>query len=165
MVSDPTTSGAASRVQQIEAEKAGADAAAQQIVSMTAMANRMRDRQNLENAATLGYLDELKRVQDYRMTAFNQRRQDIVDEVEESRYYVVLLAYDFQLLRKHKQRKLLWQTRFSIRERRNDFAKQLSAMTQSASRFFGQDSGGLVRKPLLNGHVDLGETKSLGAVH
>jgi hypothetical protein len=84
-----------------------------------------------------------------------------VDEVEESRYYVVLIAYDFQLLQKHKQRKMLWQTRYSIPERRHDFSKELAAMTQSASRFFGQDSGGLVRKPLPATNVTLGELKTI----
>jgi len=38
---------------------------------------------------------------------------------------VVLMAYDFQLLWKEKKHKLLWETRFSIRQRHNDFDRQL----------------------------------------
>lgn len=96
------------------------------------------------------------------MTALGQRRQDVVDEVEESRYYVVLLAYDFQSLLERKERKLLWETRFSIPERRNEFDKQLAAMAQSASRYFGQDSQGLLRKPLPATNVTFGELKVIG---
>jgi hypothetical protein len=88
----------------------------------------------------------------------------VVEEVAESRYYVVLLAYDFQILSKTKQRKLIWETRFSIRERHNEFGKQLAGMALTASRYFGQESDGIRRKPLLNGRVELGETKTLGEV-
>jgi len=162
MASDPSTSGRASLFAQAAAIKAANDGAQQLSSLMTGMANRQRDRQNSENAAILGYAEEMKRVDGYVMTAFEQQRRDIVDEVEESRYYVVLLAYDFQTLLKHKERKLLWQTRYSIPERRNDFGKQLAAMIQSASRYFGQDSHGLLRKPLPATTVTLGELKTLG---
>ncbi len=165
MTSDPTNSGRASELQAAAAVKAAADSALDQSISLTEISNRQRDRQNAENATILGYLPELKRVTGYEMTAFRHRRSDVVAEVEESRYYVVLLAYDFQLLLQKKQRKLLWETRFSIPQRHNDFSKQLSAMALSASRYFGQESSGLVRKPMPTGHVELGETKSLGPEH
>ena len=58
---------------------------------------------------------------------------------EESRYFGVLLAHDFQAINRQKQRKLLWETRFSLRERRNDFSLQLAAMAQSASRYLGEE--------------------------
>jgi hypothetical protein len=86
----------------------------------------------------------------------------MIDEVEESRYYVVLLAYDFQILRKSKERKLLWETRFSIPERGNDFSKELEAMAKSAARYFGRDSQGLLRKPLPKTSVKLGELQVIG---
>jgi hypothetical protein len=127
------------------------------------MANRMRDRQNLENAKVLGYLPEMVRLEKFRGTVFNSfLRQDVVDDVEENRYFVVLLAYDFQTLWKHKQRKLLWETRFSIRERRNDFGKALAAMAENASRYFGQDSHGLIRKRLPDVNVTIGDPKFMG---
>jgi hypothetical protein len=93
------------------------------------------------------------------LTALGSRRRDILDEVGESRYYVVLMAYDFQLLLQHKQRKLLWETRFSIRQHRNDFSQQLAAMAETASRFFGQNSDGLQHKTMRDAHVNLGEFK------
>jgi len=83
----------------------------------------------------------------------------MIEELEDRRYFVVLMAYDFPLMLKQKKNKLLWETRFSIRERGNDFSKQLTAMAEQAARYFGQDSHGLLHKPLPNVRVDLGETK------
>ncbi|MEO7702972.1 MAG: hypothetical protein ABIZ04_27375 [Opitutus sp.] len=164
MVSDPTASGATQQAQEAAIINGAADSVLQQSLTMTGLANRQRDQQEYENAMILGFLPELKRVEGYKLTALNRRRQDVVDEVAESRYYVVLLAYDFQTLRKSKERKLMWETRFSIRERHNEFGKQLAGMALTASRYFGQESAGIRRKPLLEGHVDLGETKTLEEV-
>jgi hypothetical protein len=97
-------------------------------------------------------------------TALKGRRDDLIAEIEDNRYFVVLMAYDFQMLWKQKKNKLLWETRFSIRERGNDFGKILPAVAQYASQYFGQDSKGLVRQPLPEGHVEVGEPRSLGAV-
>jgi hypothetical protein len=72
------------------------------------------------------------------------------------------MAYDFQLLWKQKKHKLLWETRFSIRQIHNDFDKQLEAMAENASQYFGQDTKGLIRKPLPEGNVKVGELKVLG---
>jgi hypothetical protein len=130
---------------------------------MIAMANGLRDRQDLENAKVLGYLPEMARLESFRGTVFNSfLRQDVVADVEENRYFVVLLVYDFQTLWKHKQRKLLWETRFSLPERRNDFSKALAAMVANASRYFGQDSHGLIRKRLPDVNVTIGDPKFLG---
>jgi hypothetical protein len=99
---------------------------------------------------------------DYKGTPREFRQKDLLEDVEENRYFVVLLAYDFQELWQRKQRKLLWETRFSIRERGHDFGKDLLAMAQYASRYFGQDSSGLIRKPLRDTKVILGDPKVLG---
>jgi hypothetical protein len=133
-----------------------------QSLMLIQIANRIRDQQDLENAKVLGYLPEMIRLNDYKHTYFNRLfRQDVVDEVEESRYYVVLLAYDFQPLWKSKKRKMLWETRFSIREHRNDFNEALVAMAQKASGYFGQDSKGLIRERLPSTKITLGEPKVL----
>lgn len=161
---DPNTSGIAEEAQARFALKIAGDSALQQSLLLTALANRDRDRQDRDNASILGYLPEMERVSTNQALPLGRARQDVIDEIEESRYYVVLLAYDFQLLLTHKQRKLLWETRFSIPQRRNDFSKQLARMAQSASAFFGQTSRGLERKAMPTGHVELGETKSLGTV-
>ena len=160
MVADPSTSGRTGEAAIAAVMKNEADSALQQSMLIAHAANLQRDRQDTENAAILGYVHEMKRVEGFQLSvALKQRRQDILDEVEESRYYVVLMAYDFQELLNKKQKKLLWETRFSIRERRNDFSKELAAMVDSASRYFGENSYGLKRKSLREEHVNLGELK------
>jgi hypothetical protein len=52
----------------------------------------------------------------------------------------------------------------SVRERGTDFGKVLPSMVRYGSQYFGQDSRGLLRKPLPIGRVDVGEVKSLGVV-
>jgi len=42
------------------------------------------------------------------MTALRFRRRELIDDIEDDRYFVVLLAYDFQQLWKQKKRVLLW---------------------------------------------------------
>jgi hypothetical protein len=43
------------------------------------------------------------------------------------------------------EHKLLWGDQVSIRQRNRQFDKDLPAMAQYASQFFGQDAAGLVR--------------------
>jgi len=136
--------------------------ALEQALMMNHLFNLIRDHQDVENAKILGYLPEMARVQKYKGTYFDKfLRGDIIDDIEESRYYVVLMAYDFQTIWKTKQRKLLWETRFSIRERRNDFSKALAAMAENASRYFGQDSHGLIRQDLPATRITFGDAKVL----
>ncbi len=107
----------------------------------------------------IGFDGEIKATEGF---AKERRRNEVLEEIEENRYFVVLMAYDFQLLWKQKKHKLLWETRFSIRQRDNDFDQKLAVMAREASRYFGQDSHGLIRKAEHDGHVDLGELEILG---
>jgi len=135
---------------------------------MLNMENHKNDQIDFANASMLGYdaagLIGTERGNYVRGTALGAERDDLYAEIQENRYFVVLMAYDFQLLWKEKKHKLLWQTRFSISERRNGFDRALPVMAEYASKYFGQDSKGLVRERVPEGHVDVGEVKSLGAV-
>ncbi len=126
-----------------------------------AMANRQRDLLDFHNARMIGYDYDGLVGTDYGKyvghTSLGWRTRDEVSEIEENRYFVVLMAYDFQLLWKQKKHKLLWETRFSIDEHHNQFDKALPAMAQYASRYFGQPSNGLVRTRVPEGHVDVGK--------
>jgi hypothetical protein len=130
------------------------------------MENQQRDRADFKNAAMLGYDSTDLVGTDYGKylshTALGQEQRDEVAELEENRYFVVLMAYDFQLMWKEKKHKLLWETRFSINERHNQFDKALPLMAQYASRYFGQDSDGLIRKAVPLGRVEVGDVKTLG---
>ena len=132
------------------------------------MMNDIRDNADFGNAMMLGYdsagLIASERGRYVRGTAFDVDRKDIEMEIEENRYFVVLMAYDFQLMWKEKKHKLLWETRFSISERRNQFDKALPVMARYASRYFGEPSNGLLRKRVLDGRVDIGDVKDLGEV-
>jgi hypothetical protein len=125
--------------------------------SMIAFENYWRDRTNFRNARILGYAKE------FTQTIDNYSLRDVhgqlVEDIEDPRYYVVLQAYDFPKARDQKRLVLLWSTRYSIRERRNDFDRDLAAMTRRASRYFGQDSHGLQRNLSFRSSVDIGTPK------
>ncbi len=127
--------------------------------------NRMRDNVNRRTALLLGYDSLWEQTFDApKGTPLEQRKRDMIAELEEDRYYVVLMAYDFQVLWKEKKNKLLWETRFSVSEHHREFDRDLGAMAQFAAQYFGQDSNGLTHGKLPAGTVEIGEMKSLGAV-
>jgi hypothetical protein len=114
---------------------------------------------NAQSANILGYTDEI-----FRTPPNDPYVKTLQDEIEQDRYYVVLLAYDYKEARKFGMHKLLWETRFSIPEPGNDFGKAFPLMTAIAAKYFGQNSNGLIHHNLGEGHVEVGEPKSLGPV-
>jgi hypothetical protein len=161
MQGDPSTSGMGMRAAMFNAAHRDAENGLTEAMTMENFSNLKRDQQDIENARILGYLPELNAAGGAKATSVNLRREELVDELEEGRYFVVLMAYDFQLLRTHRQRKLLWEARFSIRERGHDFGKDVAAMARNASKYFGRDSGGLQRDAY-DAKVDIGPLKILG---
>jgi hypothetical protein len=133
-------------------------------MAMVAAVNRNRDQADAQIAMLLGYDSWWAETAALRGTPREYRRQDMINELEQDRYYVVLMAYDFQKIWKQKKRELLWETRFSIRQRGHDFDTELTAMSQEASKYFGRDSHGLARETLPEGRVELGDIKTLGTV-
>jgi hypothetical protein len=99
-------------------------------------------------------------------------RSQILDQVHSAditalqmdRYYVVMRAFDFQTAWRQRRIRLLWETRFSLSERQHDFTKELPTMAHTASRYFGQDTKGLIRARIPEGRVEIGDVKSLGNV-
>lgn len=131
-------------------------------VALIALENHQRDKANAENAALLGYGSWWEATAHAPAgTSLESRRTDMISELEENRYFVVLMAYDFQLMWKQKKAKLLWETRFSISQHRNEFDRQLAAMALQASKFFGQDSHGLQHKEIPDGRVEMGELRTV----
>jgi len=129
-----------------------------------------KDRTDMSNAILLGFDSEGVFSQGFadptNMMAHIRREvhAEVVDAVEVNRYYVILRAFDFRYAWKQRKIKLLWETRYSLSERRHDFSKELPGMTQYASQYFGQDSHGLLRAPVPEGRVEIGPVKSLGDV-
>jgi hypothetical protein len=128
--------------------------------------DRTRDLIDYQNAGILGYTRDGLIGTDYgyalQATALRHKVEDEVTEVEHSRYFVVLMAYDFQMMWKEKKPRLLWMTRLSIDQRRNDFGREMPMMLRIAAPYFGKDSKGLIRDAVPEGQVDVGEIKSLG---
>jgi hypothetical protein len=122
------------------------------------------DMQLTRNAMLMGYAEDLRASIGLDRNPLGWRRKDLFDDLRQNRYFVVMMAYDFQLMWREKEHKLLWETRFSLREFGHDFGRELPAMAAYASRYFGQPSHGLVRTLVPEGRVDIGEVKSLGAV-
>lgn len=91
-----------------------------------------------------------------------QLHSGVMTAIKEDRYYVILRAFDFQSAWRKRKLRLLWETRFSLSQRHHDFERDLPGMARAASPYFGQDSGGLVRKPIPLGRVDIGTVRSLG---
>jgi hypothetical protein len=129
--------------------------------------NQQRANQDYLNACMLGYDAEDVVGTDYgnnlRGSPMAMHRDALISEIEDNRYFVVLMAYDFQVLWKQKKHKLLWETRFSLRQRHNNFDSSLEGMARAASAYFGQNSAGLIHRPVPVGRVDIGPLKVLGA--
>ncbi len=141
----------------------GAGGEAESGMMQMMMENRARDKINEANARVLGYIDDINESNDIRRWAGGgDRYRDLIDDVEESRYYIAISAYDFPELTKNGKRKLLWQTRVSVRSPGNRFDDSFAAMLKGASKYFGQDSGRLVRGEESKGTVELGDLKFLG---
>lgn len=128
----------------------------------------VRDQLNYDNARLLGFDSEVnfRAMIDPSTVYFGRNFQsglldnlhaDVLSAIEVDRYYVILRAYDFQTAWRQKRLNLLWVTRFSLSERRHDFERELPSMAQNAAAYFGQDSYGLVLKPIPEGHVQVGE--------
>jgi hypothetical protein len=141
-----------------------ADNAMSGALASAAAADRTRDEIDAQNASLLGYDAWWDSMAGFKGTPLEHRRQDMIDELEHDRYFVILMAYDFQAMWKQKKHNLLWETRFSVRQRGVDFDKQLAAMAKNASQFYGEDTHGLVHKDMPVGRVDIGDIKTLGAV-
>ena len=123
--------------------------------------NKLRDRQNEVNARILGYIDEMNNSDDIRRFAGGgDHYATLVSDIEEARYYVLVLAYDFHRALEKKQQKLLWATRISIRAQGNRFDKQVADMIARAAPFFGRDSGKLIRG--YEGTVEIGTPEVMG---
>ncbi len=144
--------------------KISADNSTSSAMAVVSAGNSQRDQVDARNALMLGFDTAWKDTEGLAGTPLAHRREDLIMELEQQRYFVVLMAYDFQLMWKEKKHKLLWETRYSVPERGTSFDKYLVSMTRRASQYFGRNSRGLMHLDLPEGHVEVGEVKSLGAL-
>ena len=127
------------------ADAAIADQAAMTYLMAVNGMNDARDQTDYLNAKILGLGADMEHALLLNYTIFGR---DLAEDVGFNRMFVVVSAYDFKTAAKEKKLKLLWETRYSIREHGNDFRKQLPFMTQTASHYFGRATKGFARRPL-----------------
>lgn len=136
------------------------------------MDGALKDQLNYANARLLGFDTEgsIQAMSDattvffgrsFRSNMLDALHADVLSAIEVNRYYVILRAFDFQAAWRDRKMKMLWETRFSLSERRHDFERDLPGMAQNASLYFGRDSYGLVMKPIPEGRVQVGEAKAV----
>jgi hypothetical protein len=137
------------------------DAAESQLLQMQMFEN-MRNQADESNARLLGYMSEINRTNGLtRYAGGGTYFDDLISDVENERYYVIISAYDYKLAAREKKRKLLWSTRVSIQAQGNRFDRSVAAMLAAASHQFGANSNGLIRR-YHEGVVNLGELKIIG---
>lgn len=128
-----------------------------------AMENQVRDHINVANARILGYIDEINDADGpQRLSAGADRYNDLLADIEEPRYYIVIVAYDMAQMEKKRDARLLWVTRVSVRLPGNGFDDSMAAMLRSAAKHLGQASRRLIRGEESKGIVELGDLKFLG---
>jgi len=125
----------------------------------------MRRNADERNARLLGYVDEINRRNNVSLLAGNETAYyDLISDLENERYYIVISAYDFKTAVKEGKRKLLWATRVSIQASGNRFNEAAGLMLAKASKYFGQNSGRLIQEFERTGNVRLGELQVVGIV-
>lgn len=80
----------------------------------------------------------------------------------EERYFVVLMAYDFQKLQKGEV-ELLWTTRYSVRAVGQSFEQAVQDMDFAAGDYFGKNLKGLNQRLVTDkSRVEMGEIEVIG---
>jgi hypothetical protein len=114
------------------------------------------------NAVLLGFARSLERERQQMMTSTAEITMS--NELNEERYFVILMAYDNQTRLKERKSRLMWVTRLSVRSPGNNFTEALPALARVGADVFGRQVDGLVRvkAPLGRGTVTIGELEVLG---
>lgn len=150
------------RDQSVEARLAAADF--EHYLMEVGLHNDHRRRLLQSTAEVLGYVGELDAdLAEGRFGIREDLYNQFVTELEDPRYYVVVIACDFKETLKQKKPVPLWVTRMSIRAHRTTFERGLSAMMASASRRLGQSTGRVLRG-VEQGRVEIGEATVIGSM-
>jgi hypothetical protein len=128
------------------------------------MFDDMRRSADQYNAVLLGYMKEInQRDNPSRYAGGGDYFDDLMSDIEEERYYVIITAFDYKTALHEKKKKIVWSARVSVQAHGNHFEECVSTMVAKASRYCGQNSGRLVRQ-YQEGVVGRGELKFLGVV-
>jgi hypothetical protein len=127
------------------------------------MMNRSRNQVNARTAHLLGYMGTINKADGpQRYAGGGDLYDDLIADIEEARYYIILSAYDFEKTVRQKQTKLTWVTRMSMRAPGNSFSEKAASMIAYSSTRFGQNTDGLERKLYPQYKVNLEDIRFLG---
>src|SRR5258708_5303015 len=134
------------------------------------LAEREANQRNAErairrNAVLLGYESTLEKFRQQLRLTPKAEDYDMFYELNEERYFVILMAYDNQTINNKPTPRPLWITRLSIRSPGRNFMEAAPALSQVGADYFGRQVDGLVRvEAEKRGQVKLGEIEYLGTV-
>jgi len=114
------------------------------------------------NAQLLGFTEELRH--DAR-SAFGTNEGEMIRALlSDERYFVIVMAYDYQTLLKEKKHKLLWSARLSMRSPGMNFREGIIDMSVVGGMYFGHQTDGVkVKMPAdRDVKVDIGPLRILG---
>lgn len=126
------------------------------------MMNRSRNQANARTGYLLGYMGDINNADGPQRYAGGNLYNDLIADIEEARYYIILTAYDFQSTVRGKKPKVRWVTRMSMRAPGNSFAEKAAAMIAYSASRFGQNTDGLERKLYPQYRVNLEDVRFLG---
>lgn len=123
------------------------------------------DQEVMDNAKVLGYVPALLQEQERRQKRWKGEGQsDVSKQLSEPRFFIVLMAWDNQLLRSTGERKLLWVSRANVPEMGNRFFEVVPALIRVASESYGLGRGEMFTQvtDLGPGNVRMSEPEVIG---
>ena len=89
---------------------------------------------------------------------------DLRVEMQDERYFIILMAYDYEKLRSENERELLWTTRFSVPSIGTNFEDAYPALARAASAFYGTSLEKYAKQSTHfgTGTVDIGTLETVG---
>ena len=124
--------------------------------SLTQALNSGNSLSQSQRAHILG-IDEIRDLPDHMSGDYEYEQM-----LRQSRYFVVLMAFDYQLFLKKGKSKLLWSTRYNVRAAGQSFEAAIENMNLMASDYFGKQMDTLVQKRMGDtSSVDIGDIEVL----
>ena len=114
------------------------------------------------NAQLLGFTEELRR--DLQSAFGTTEGEMIRSMLSDERYFVIVMAYDYQALLQEGKRRLLWSARLSMRSPGMNFREGIVDMSTVGGMYFGHQTDGVkVNLPALKeGRVEIGPVRVIG---
>jgi len=120
----------------------------------------------MENARLLGYLPAMVKERDRDLTrgVRDSGPTAIAQNMAMERYFIVLMAWDNQLIQTAGERKLQWVVRTNLQALGHRFAESVPAMIRAGSQYYGRhlEAPQTVRTHLGPGRVEIAEPEIIG---